>query len=83
VSAIFDCTTVNPLCERLHQQSQVFPHPAASSQSKDRLSFHAVVAESKDAGLRMIPFAQDSLIAICSTKHPLAARRSVSLELLA
>ena len=46
--AIFDCTTVNPLCEGLHQQSQVFPHPAASSQSKDRLSFHAVVAESKE-----------------------------------
>ena len=36
VSAIFDCTTVNLLCERVHQQSQVFPHPAASSQGKDR-----------------------------------------------
>jgi DNA-binding transcriptional LysR family regulator len=47
------------------------------------LSFHAVVAGSKDAGLRMIPFAQDSLIAICSTKHSFATRRSVSLELLA
>jgi DNA-binding transcriptional LysR family regulator len=47
------------------------------------LSFHALVGESKDAGLRMIPFAQDSLIAICSTKHPFATRRSVSLELLA
>jgi DNA-binding transcriptional LysR family regulator len=47
------------------------------------LSFHALVGDSKDAGLRMIPFAQDSLIAICSTKHPFAARRSVSLELLA
>jgi DNA-binding transcriptional LysR family regulator len=47
------------------------------------LSFHALVGDSKDAGIRMIPFAQDSLIAICSTKHPFAARRSVSLELLA
>ena len=47
------------------------------------LSFHALVGESKDTGLRMIPFAHDSLIAICSTKHPFAARRSVSLELLA
>jgi DNA-binding transcriptional LysR family regulator len=46
------------------------------------LSFHVLVGDSKDAGLRMIPFAQDSLIAICSTKHPFAARRSVSLELL-
>ena len=47
------------------------------------LSFHALVGDSNDAGLRMIPFAQDSVIAICSTKHPLAARRSVSLEQLA
>ena len=47
------------------------------------LSFHALVGDSKDAGLRMIPFALDSLIAICSTKHPFIARRSVSLELLA
>lgn len=47
------------------------------------LSFHALVGDSKDAGLRMIPFAQDSLIAICSTKHPFVARRSVSLELMA
>ena len=31
----------------------------------------------------MIPFAQDSLIAICSTKHPFATRRSIALELLA
>ena len=47
------------------------------------LSFHALVGDSKDSGLRMIPFAQDSLIAICSAKHPFSARRSVSLELLA
>jgi DNA-binding transcriptional LysR family regulator len=47
------------------------------------LSFHVLVGDSKDAGVRMIPFAQDSLIAICSTKHPFRARRSVSLELLA
>ena len=47
------------------------------------LSFHALVGDSKDSGLRMIPFAQDSLIAISSTKHSFAARRSVSLELLA
>jgi DNA-binding transcriptional LysR family regulator len=47
------------------------------------LSFHALVGDSKDAGLRMIPFAQDSLIAICSTKHSFATRHSVSLEMLA
>lgn len=47
------------------------------------LSFHALVGDSKDTALRMIPFAQDSLIAICSTKHPFATRRSIALELLA
>src|ERR1700761_2260091 len=36
MSAIFDCTTVNPFCERVHQQSQMFPHATASSQGKDR-----------------------------------------------
>lgn len=47
------------------------------------LSFHSMVAEKKWPGLKVIPFAQDSLVAICSQKHPLASRRSVSLDILA
>jgi DNA-binding transcriptional LysR family regulator len=47
------------------------------------LSFHALVGEKKLAGLDIAPFAQDSLVAICSTNHPFAARRGVSLEVLA
>jgi DNA-binding transcriptional LysR family regulator len=47
------------------------------------LSFHSLVGDSDDAGVRMIPFAQDSLVAVCSKKHPFASRRSVSLDLLA
>ena len=46
------------------------------------LSFHALVAEKNWAGLNIIPFAQDSLVAICSSKHTLAERRSASLDLL-
>jgi DNA-binding transcriptional LysR family regulator len=46
------------------------------------LSFHALVTEKNWAGLKIIPFAQDSLVAICSSKHTLAERRSASLDLL-
>jgi DNA-binding transcriptional LysR family regulator len=46
------------------------------------LSFHAPVDERTWAGITVIPFARDSLVAICSSKHALAQRRSVSLELL-
>ena len=34
------------------------------------------------AGLQFTPFAQDSLVAVCSRKHPLATRRNVSLAVL-
>jgi DNA-binding transcriptional LysR family regulator len=47
------------------------------------LSFHALVGDKQLPGLRTVPFTQDSLVAICSTKHPFATRRNVSLELLA
>jgi DNA-binding transcriptional LysR family regulator len=46
------------------------------------LSFHALVEEKTWAGITILPFARDSLVAICSSKHLLAGRRSVSLELL-
>jgi DNA-binding transcriptional LysR family regulator len=46
------------------------------------LSFLALVDEKKWPGITILPFARDSLVAICSSKHPLAERRSVSLELL-
>jgi DNA-binding transcriptional LysR family regulator len=46
------------------------------------LSFHALVNKKTWAGITIIPFAQDSLVAICSSTHALAERRSVSLELM-
>jgi DNA-binding transcriptional LysR family regulator len=46
------------------------------------LSFLALLEEKSWPGITILPFAQDSLVAICSSKHPLAERRSVSLELL-
>jgi DNA-binding transcriptional LysR family regulator len=46
------------------------------------LSFHALVAEKKWAGVKIIPFVQDSLVAICSNRHALAERPSVSLDLM-
>jgi DNA-binding transcriptional LysR family regulator len=47
------------------------------------LSFHAMVGDDQTAGLKVIPFAQDSLVAICATRHRFAGRRSVTLEQLA
>ena len=46
------------------------------------LSFMAVGQEPVFAGLEAIPFAHDSLVAVCSKRSSLAARRSVSLESL-
>lgn len=46
------------------------------------LSFQALVDEKTWAGIKITPFALDSLVAICSSKHALAERRTVSLELL-
>jgi DNA-binding transcriptional LysR family regulator len=47
------------------------------------LSFHAVVGKEQWPGLRVIPYAQDSLVAICSRKHVLAKNKSVRLDALA
>ena len=47
------------------------------------LSFHVLQEERKWAGLRVIPFKQDVLVAICSRKRALAKRGSISLKALA
>jgi len=47
------------------------------------LSFHAVMGNEKWAGLKVIPFKQDPLVAICSCKQELARLRSITLDLLA
>jgi DNA-binding transcriptional LysR family regulator len=46
------------------------------------LSFHAIVAKEQWPGVQVIPYAQDSLVAICSSKHALARSSSVRLEAL-
>jgi DNA-binding transcriptional LysR family regulator len=47
------------------------------------LSFYAVVNKAEWPGLRVIPYAQDSLVAVCSRDHRLAAMKSVRLAVLA
>jgi DNA-binding transcriptional LysR family regulator len=47
------------------------------------LGFHAIVAERESAGVKIIPFAQDALVAICSRTHPLAKRSTVTFDALA
>ncbi len=47
------------------------------------LSFHAIVGRMKWPGVEMIPYKQDSLVAVVAPDHPLALRRGASLELLA
>lgn len=46
------------------------------------LSFHAVIGKEQWPGLQMIPYLQDSLVAICSRKHELGSDSSVRLDLL-
>ena len=46
------------------------------------LCFHAVTARKLPVGVDATPFAQDSLVAICANKHPLAQRKSVTLDVL-
>ena len=46
------------------------------------LSFHAIVAQEKWPGLRVIPYMEDPLVAICSQNHRFAANKSVRLETL-
>jgi DNA-binding transcriptional LysR family regulator len=47
------------------------------------LSFHAVVNKAEWPGLRVIPYAQDTLVAVCSRDHRLASMKSVRLAMLA
>jgi len=46
------------------------------------LSFHAVIGKERWPGVQVIPFAQDSLVAICSGNHALAGNNGVRLEVL-
>jgi DNA-binding transcriptional LysR family regulator len=47
------------------------------------LSFHPIVGRTDWPGLQVIPYAQDSLVAICSRAHPLGTTKSVLLSTLA
>ena len=44
------------------------------------LSFHAQIAKGVPAGVEVIPFTQDSLVVACAKSHPLAGRKSMSLQ---
>ncbi|WP_158823985.1 LysR family transcriptional regulator [Granulicella sp. S156] len=46
------------------------------------LSFQAILGKEQWPGVQVIPYAQDSLVAICSSKHALARSSSVRLEML-
>jgi DNA-binding transcriptional LysR family regulator len=46
------------------------------------LSFYAVIGKAEWPGVRVIPYAQDSLVAICSRNHRFASSKSVRLEML-
>ncbi|AEU37797.1 LysR family transcriptional regulator [Granulicella mallensis] len=46
------------------------------------LSFQAILGKERWPGVQVIPYAQDSLVAICSSKHPLTRKSSVQLEVL-
>ncbi len=46
------------------------------------LSFYAVIGKAEWPGVRVIPYAQDSLVAICSRNHRFASSKSVRLEVL-
>jgi DNA-binding transcriptional LysR family regulator len=46
------------------------------------LSFQAIIGKERWPGVQVIPYVQDSLVAICSSKHALAKSNSVRLEML-
>jgi DNA-binding transcriptional LysR family regulator len=46
------------------------------------LSFQAIIGKERWPGVQVIPYAQDSLVAICSSKHALAKSSRVRLEAL-
>ena len=47
------------------------------------LGFKAIIDRDQWPGIQLIPYMQDSLVAICSGGHPLASRSSVTIETLA
>ncbi|WP_390890466.1 LysR family transcriptional regulator [Tunturiibacter lichenicola] len=56
--------------------------PALVRSGSVDLSFQAIIGKERWPGVQVIPYAQDSLVAICSSKHALARRSSVRLEML-
>lgn len=46
------------------------------------LSFQPIIGKERWPGVQVIPYAQDSLVAICSSKHELARSSTVRLEAL-
>ena len=57
--------------------------PALVGSGDVDLSFHALVSRTEWPGLQVIPYAQDSLVAICPLHHPQRSAKSVRLEALA
>ena len=57
--------------------------PAQVRSGEIDLSFYVPRRTEDLSGLQVTPYAEDSLIAICSARHALAKRRSVSLSLFA
>jgi DNA-binding transcriptional LysR family regulator len=57
--------------------------PALVGSGEVDLSFHALVSKTEWPGVQVIPYAQDSLVAICSLHHSSWPVKSVRLEALA
>lgn len=47
------------------------------------LSFHALHGSGQLAGLQVLPFIEDALVAICARDHPFGSKGQVSIEMLA
>jgi DNA-binding transcriptional LysR family regulator len=54
--------------------------PALVGSGDVDLSFHALVRRTEWPGLQVIPYAQDSLVAICPSHHPQRSTKSIRLE---
>jgi DNA-binding transcriptional LysR family regulator len=57
--------------------------PALVGSGDVDLSFQALVSKTEWSGVQVIPYAQDSLVAICSLDHPSRSANSIRLEALA
>jgi DNA-binding transcriptional LysR family regulator len=57
--------------------------PALVGSGEVDLSFHALVSRTEWAGVQVIPYAQDSLVAICPLHYSHRSTKSVRLEALA